>query len=106
MRKTKLLDLIPQSSETILPNLDSSIKIIELMNYSIREAKNALKIFFFDKMFNLFDPHVGEASCQIRAYYFILLHYQSISYKNWVLNTVNKLNKLIITGENLLKDKN
>ena len=53
--------------KTILANNTHKIKVLNLLRHLYMMAAEALEAFYSDRHVHLFDPHVGEASCQIRA---------------------------------------
>jgi hypothetical protein len=61
-------DLLPMNIEkTILTNNEQKIKVLNLLYHCYRAASQALQAFYIDKNPDLFDAHVGECACQIRA---------------------------------------
>ena len=49
------------------------LKILKLLNFFIEEMMEAIDLFYIQKRYDLFDPHVGDTLCQIRAYKILLL---------------------------------
>ena len=67
-------DLLPMDKEqTLLADTKQKIKVLNLLQCLYEEASHALYSFYIDKRLDLFDAHVGESSCQIRAIKLILL---------------------------------
>lgn len=98
---TSLLDLLPQDKETLL-NSDNFPVIVQLLTFFIRELKQSLKVFFIDKNYAQFDPHVGDTACHIRAYH--ILHLSRLSEKKLLLNGVTiskRLNEIEEFGQRL-----
>jgi hypothetical protein len=61
-------DLLHMDKEkTILANNSHKVKVLNLLKHLYTIAAEALEAFYSDRHVHLFDPHVGEASCQIRA---------------------------------------
>ena len=70
---TTTLNLLHQSPETVLTTTEMKLKILDLLAFFIKECIDALTEFYIKKNLSKFDPHVGETSCQIRAYMFFLI---------------------------------
>jgi hypothetical protein len=88
------LQLLPQSPKTQIPTHLKFSKVIYLLKFFTQHVIEALEAFYVRQYFHEFDPHVGETSCQIRAYQMILL---SMS--------VNKTNKFSVYRKiSLLKE--
>jgi len=61
-------DLLPMDKEkTILTSNQQKLKILNLLYHLYNTAAEALHAFYIERKPELFDAHVGEASCQIRA---------------------------------------
>lgn len=61
-------DLLPMDKEkTILRDNKQKIQILNILKHLYQSAADALYAFYIDRRVDLFDGHVGEASCQIRA---------------------------------------
>ena len=61
-------DLLPMKLEkTIVRNNEQKIKLLHLLYHCYRTASEALQAFYIDKNPELFDAHMGECACQIRA---------------------------------------
>ena len=71
--KVHLSDLLPQSPDTQIPTHLKYIDVLIVIEFTITHLIQAIKAFYFQQAFHLFDPHVGETSCQIRAYQVLLL---------------------------------
>lgn len=54
-------------AKTRLVNDTHKLNVLNLLANFYRIAAEALEQFYAERMVHLFDPHVGEASCQIRA---------------------------------------
>lgn len=88
------LQLLPQSPKTQVPTHLKFSKVLFLLKFFTQLIIEALEAFYIKQHFHEFDPHVGETSCQIRAYQMILL---SISIK--------EVNKFAVHRKlNLLKE--
>lgn len=61
------LDLLPQSWSTVLRDSKMIISILRLLNFILEELIQSQIAFYQNKHYHLFDPHVGENCCQIRA---------------------------------------
>ncbi len=90
------IELLPQSSNTQIPNHVKGSKILWILEKIIEHMIEALKSFFISQKYYEFDPHVGETACQIRAYHIFEL---SCLIKKYKINIKNKLHSL----ENLKK---
>ena len=84
----KFLDLLPQKNNFSLKDRRSKLQVIKLLLVIYKHAIAAIESFI-DKKLYLFDAHVGETLCQIRAY------------KNLLLSSEiqNDLNKTILNKE-------
>lgn len=85
--KTNSLCLLHQAPTTLLTTTEMKLKVLVNLSYCVRETVIALKKFQ-ERNFTQFDPHVGETSCQIRAYMMFLLQLR-LNDKNYV-NTLQK----------------
>lgn len=61
------LDLLPQSWNTVLRDSKMVISILRLLDFILDELIQSQIAFYQTKKYHLFDPHVGENCCQIRA---------------------------------------
>lgn len=61
------LDLLPQSFETLLRDKKVIRSILLTLLLVIDVLIESQEAFYLDYTYTLFDPHVGENSCQIRA---------------------------------------
>lgn len=61
------LDLLPQSCRTVLRDSKMILSILRLLDFILEELIQSQIAFYQDKTYHLFDPHVGENCCQIRA---------------------------------------
>jgi len=59
--------LMMHKEQTILTNNQQKIKVLNLLMHLYRSASEALHAFYIDRKLELFDAHVGESACQIRA---------------------------------------
>lgn len=66
------LDLLPHSPETLLCEPKLRVKHLLLYKNLISFMRVALSLFYKEKAYSRFDPHVGDTLCQTRA---ILVHY-------------------------------
>ncbi len=66
--KYSCIDLLPQSSETLVRNNNMRIQLINSLFYMTHYLIIALRNFYLERQYYQYDPHVGETSCQIRAY--------------------------------------
>jgi hypothetical protein len=61
-------DLLSMNREkTILTNSEQKIKVLNLLYHCYESGSKALKAFYVQRDLELFDAHVGESACQIRA---------------------------------------
>lgn len=68
MKSLSILSLLPQSPETQIPTHLKFSKVLKLLRFFTSKLINALESFYIKHNVHEFDPHVGETSCQIRAY--------------------------------------
>ncbi|MCK4870929.1 MAG: hypothetical protein KAS93_07455 [Gammaproteobacteria bacterium] len=61
-------DLLPQDPASLVRGVGAAARILDLFVNLLNELIDALKIFYLERGLSRFDPHVGETSCQIRAY--------------------------------------
>src|SRR3990167_65610 len=61
------LDLLPQSWSTVLRDSKMIISTLRLLDFILEKLIESQIAFYQDKKYHLFDPHVGENCCQIRA---------------------------------------
>ncbi|HVV69090.1 MAG TPA: hypothetical protein VHE99_08695 [Gammaproteobacteria bacterium] len=66
--KTHLSNLLPQSPDTQIPTHLKYSDVMLLIEFTVANLIRAINAFYFEHTLHLFDPHVGETSCQIRAY--------------------------------------
>lgn len=59
--------LMMNKEQTILTSNQQKIKVLNLLYHSYKSTAEALKAFYLDRKPELFDAHVGESACQIRA---------------------------------------
>lgn len=67
------LALLYQEQNSLLTTAELKVKVLKNLCFFLQELVNALKSFYLKKEIDKFDPHVGETSCQIRAYINFLL---------------------------------
>jgi len=60
-------DLLPYAGNTRLNSLQNRIRVLELVEFLCKSAKNSV-LAFLSKQYNAFDAQVSENLCQIRAY--------------------------------------
>ncbi|MGD9152298.1 MAG: hypothetical protein PVG30_01390 [Gammaproteobacteria bacterium] len=97
------IDLLPQHPESIIRNSIMEDKLLKLMYFFVQETIETFDSFFIKKNYAKFDPHVGETSCQIRAYKILTItkrtsKYSSKRYQkkiNQLYNTLDKIDSLI-----------
>lgn len=59
--------LMMNKEQTILTNNKQKIQVLNLLYHCYRTAAEALHAFYIERKPELFDAHVGESACQIRA---------------------------------------
>lgn len=93
--KTTSLCLLHQTPTSLLTTTETKLKVLVNLSFLIKETIVALKKFQ-EKNFEKFDPHVGETSCQIRAYMLFLLQLRlnNKSYVNTLKKEIKKLEVL------------
>jgi hypothetical protein len=67
-----LLDLLPKGGNSMVDSLKNEMKFFRRILFLIQEAEEGI-LHFLKGDLSKFDAHVGETSCQVRAYYFALL---------------------------------
>lgn len=67
-----ILSLLPHSIKTQLNDQSKKLNILKLLKFLAKELNETLSLFESKKLF-IFDPHVGDTLCQIRAYKILLL---------------------------------
>lgn len=90
------LSLLPQSPKTQMPTHLKFTKVLMLLKFFTTHALQTFNNFYIHKNLCVFDPHVGDTACQIRAYQMILL--QSERYKceqNMVKNKISSLKEIL-----------
>lgn|GEM_PF-1336759 len=61
-------DLLPMDKEkTILVNNKQKISVLNQLYHFYQTSSKAIKEFYIQRRLDLFDAHVGESSCQLRA---------------------------------------
>src|SRR3990167_233503 len=70
---TTSISLLPQSPQGMLLCPSDRLRILTLKKILIDEAISALEDFLIYRRASAFDGHIGETSCQIRAYHIYLL---------------------------------
>lgn len=90
--KSNSLCLLHQEPNALLTTIEVKLKVLLNLNFFIRETIIALKAFL-ERDFTQFDPHVGETSCQIRAYMVFLLQ-AKLSERSYLSNLKNEIKKL------------
>ncbi len=68
-----ILELLPQDGGTIIKDDEQCKSILRMARNLIAHAYTAVEDFYINGNYTAIDPHVGEAACQIRAYYNYLL---------------------------------
>lgn len=93
------LDLIPQQAYSLVRNHKMQIQLVRLVHDLVGLLIEALELFYLKNQYDLFDPHVGETACQIRACYFLDLaslgDLKTINHRIEALNKI-KLNLLSV----------
>ena len=67
------LELLIQSKDSMVRNNEMRREIISFLSFVVKKMSDALKLFYIEKKYASFDPHVGDTACQIRASYLTLL---------------------------------
>lgn len=65
--------LLPQKTDALLSDPQQKSQILNVLKQLHIVMVEALTAFFLEDNLHLFDPHVGETCCQVRAYYLIRL---------------------------------
>src|SRR5262249_50340835 len=63
-----LINLLPHSPKTQIPTHLKYSEVLFYIQLTINTLSKSLELFFIKEEMDKFDPHVGETSCQIRAY--------------------------------------
>lgn len=103
--KINLYELLPQSETTILTDSTQSASIIKLFIKICKDVIESLKLFYIEKKFDNFDPHVGEAACQIRA---LLMYYIYFDTKDiyFYSEIIKNMGEKIYFLESILREPN
>jgi hypothetical protein len=72
MQAPSILSLLPQGERTILQNQEMKIRLLRLVVFFTGEIIETIRDFYCDKNLVVFDSHVGDTLCQIRAYQTLL----------------------------------
>ncbi|MDF2868213.1 MAG: hypothetical protein K0S11_1683 [Gammaproteobacteria bacterium] len=108
--KRNILNLLPHSPKTLLINQTMKLQMLQLLGFIINEIRNSIVLFYYQKKFSKFDPHIGDTLCQIRAYKVLLLFYQSTSDIHEQFEKFNQayqlVNQHIADLEALIEQKN
>ncbi len=73
-----ITDLLPQNNSALVLNSKIAAEILKKVYNISRLLVDCLDKFYIYKQYQYFDPHVGESSCQIRAYAFVRLSKKNI----------------------------
>ena len=66
------LDLLPQTANTVIRDSKMRASLLNLLSFILDNLIEAQRLFFQNKAYHLFDPHVGENGCQSRALQLLL----------------------------------
>lgn len=83
------IKLIPNHEGTAIRDRGMQRNILNLLAFMTRKLIDSLIFFHIKKHYDLFDPHVGETSCQVRSYINILLA------KEFEESSIQKINKRV-----------
>lgn len=72
-KKINCLHFLHQPSRALLTTIDAKLMVLGLLSFFTKETIDSLEQFYVYQHLYQFDPHVGETSCQIRAYKILLL---------------------------------
>jgi len=97
-------DLLPMDKEkTILCDNKQKIKLLNILKHLYQTAADALHAFYIDRRVDLFDAHVGESACQLRA---VKLAYMlkkiNIKISTEVLGIYDRCNQKMKISEDLI----
>lgn len=97
-------DLLPMDKEqTILITRAQKYKVLNQIKNLFKYANEAISEFYLERNMHKFDPHVGEASCQLRSIHLLVLNRQvDIKCATSQIDLIKKINKKIIIINNLL----
>ncbi len=94
--KISSLSLLPQSPKTQMPTHLKFTKVLMLLKFFTTHALQTFNSFYIHKNLCVFDPHVGDTACQIRAYQMILLQSERYRYdQNMAKNKILSLKKIL-----------
>jgi len=102
--KFTCIDLLPQSVDTILKNIKMKKSILAAMHFLLQELIDALDCFYLKRAYHLFDPHVGETCCQIRALMFLLLDQERNPNMNFYVDRISELKSIQVRFSNRLDE--
>lgn len=90
-----ILCLLPQHPQSILEDFQSKIRLLNLIINFVGEIITTINEFYIDKVFDNFDPQVGENQCQSRAYFILrIAHSVSTNDHQFILDQVNKFKEI------------
>lgn len=94
--ETSCLELLYQDKKTLLHDRIAKRNILLLLASLLSEMTKSLEDFYIKKHLRNFDPHVGETSCQIRAYKLALLDKNTTGLTTRTIETkIKDINELI-----------
>lgn len=97
------LDLLPQSCSTVLRDSKMIISILNLLDFILEELIQSQITFYQEKKYHLFDPHVGENCCQIRAAQLLLYATYPLQSLMEIQNHINSLQNKKLRVNNIIQ---
>ncbi|MBA2657371.1 MAG: hypothetical protein H0U70_10405 [Tatlockia sp.] len=66
------LELLVQSDSSMVRDNKMRGYVIDFTAFILQTLLEVISLFYIDKKFELFDPHVGDTACQIRACFMVI----------------------------------
>lgn len=67
------IDFLSKKGDLLVADVKMALSVVDFLLYATDCLASALKNFYIDKSYYLFNPHVGENFCQARACYLLVL---------------------------------
>lgn len=97
-------DLAPYQSDGLLHTPSLRYKHLKLMRFLVEHVIQAVSLFYIEKKYSFFDPHVGDTLCQIRTAQLLeIARYDNQDAPNYIIylkSTLQKIDSLLPIYEN------
>ena len=77
IKQQSILTLLPHSPKTLLINRSMKLQMLQLLSFMVNQLIESIRLFYQQKQYSAFDPHIGDTLCQIRAYKVLLLSHEN-----------------------------